>query len=129
MRNQEQKYRGFDIRSVRSGHRSHIYYAVFEGVKRYSQMPFNSPDAAKRAIDTLLKEPIVKVISEEIENPIILCGCGCGEMLFKFNLIGKQRYFINGHNVSSRRERVFNQYAGLDIIKEFSKKIIFQGIQ
>jgi predicted phosphodiesterase len=44
------------------------------------------------------------------ENPIIACGCGCGEHFNKYDNGGRPRMFITGHNtVLQRRLEKCNQ--------------------
>lgn len=35
-------------------------------------------------------------------NPIVQCGCGCGEWFSKFDSVNRPRKFISGHNPQNR---------------------------
>lgn len=40
------------------------------------------------------------------ENPVITCGCGCGQTFPRFDSSGRPRRFVSGHNPQPRkRER------------------------
>lgn len=36
------------------------------------------------------------------ENPEIVCGCGCGITMLKYDIVGRPRKFLSGHNMRKK---------------------------
>ena len=59
------------------------------------------------------------------ENKLIKCACGCGETLAKFDIWGRQRTYMNGHNNSKTDFEPILDFIGdrLVTVKEISSAL------
>lgn len=92
-------YKGFEFRHSSIRYKKSDFFEVYKNGRLFSKILFGSYEACENAINILLKIPKEKkeaVIKKEY-NELIYCGCGCGETLREYNMMGTKRNKIFGH--------------------------------